>query len=382
MTLTPRLREVLFGPMYWAAYLTWGAVALEQWGVSATWPPLAGVPARVVASALLLAFLALFVLRPSRDARSRWPDPPLVALTAIPLLLMTLGPSGTAPVLLIIVASIAATAVVPATALLLLGTANAAFVAILAYSWHAQNVLLVAAVHIGFQMFAAVSLLERQRARTAAAELQRVNAELLATRSLLAESARDGERLRVSRELHDVTGHKLTALALNLEVLAQDSGVASTREFGVVRRLATELLSDVRQVVSRLRRDDGLDLREALARVAEPFPRPRVHLAIAPDARAADAGSAETFVRVAQEALTNAARHSGAANVWLTLAPHGDELRLAIEDDGAFPTALRPGNGLSGLRERVEEGGGRLEIARGDRGGVRLVAALPQAAAS
>lgn len=376
-------RELLTSPLYWAAYLTWGAVALEVWAASVAWAPVAGVPARPIACALLVAFLLIFVLRSSPDdARHTWPDPKLLALVAIPVLLLLLGRSGTVPVLLIIVAGSAATSLVPFAAVALLALANAAFVAIAALHWREDAALLLGAIYGGFQLFAAFSLLERQRARRVAVELQRVNAELLATRSLLAESARDGERLRVSRELHDVTGHKLTALALNLELLGQEPAIAERREFGVARRLATELLADVRQVVSRLRRDDGLDLREALARVAEPFPRPRVHVDVTADARAPDAERAETLVRVAQEALTNAARHSGATNVWVTLAPAADGLCLAIEDDGTFPAALRPGNGLSGLRERLQAVGGRLDLARGERGGLRVVATLPRESAA
>jgi signal transduction histidine kinase len=376
-----RLRDALLGPLSWAGYLTWSAVALEHWTASGGWAPVAGVSARLLAVGLLLAFLAAFVLRAPREGdRRTWPDAALLVMTAIPLALMLLGRSGTAPVLFIIVAGAAVASLVPAAVIGLLGTANAAFVAILVLVWREGNPVLFVAIYGGFQLFAAFTLLERERARGIAAQLRSVNAELLATRSLLAESARDGERLRVSRELHDVTGHKLTALALNLELLGQEPDVAARREYGIARRLATELLSDVRQVVSRLRRDDGLDLREALARVAEPFPRPRVHLEVAPDARAPDTERAETLVRVVQEALTNAARHSGAANVWVSLAPSGPELRLEIEDDGACPAVLRPGNGLAGLRERVEEGGGRFDVARGERGGVRLVATLPQAA--
>lgn len=95
---------------------------------------------------------------------------------------------------------------------------------------------------------------------------------------MLAESARDGERLRLSRELHDVSGHKLTAMKLNLALLAQNPALACRSEFATTRGLADELLSDLRGVVSQLRRYDGIDIKEALTRLAEIFPVPRVHL--------------------------------------------------------------------------------------------------------
>jgi signal transduction histidine kinase len=107
-----------------------------------------------------------------------------------------------------------------------------------------------------------------------------------------------------------------------------------------------------------------------------------VHLELAGEARAADAERAQTLVRVAQEGLTNAARHSGADNVWVTLDAEPGALRLAIEDDGPCRGELRAGHGLTGLRERVEELGGRVELGRGPRGGLRVVAWVPQGQAT
>lgn len=383
MTFAPRLRRVLLDPLSWAGYLTWGAVALETWYASRAWAPVGGVSARTVACVLLAVFLLAFVVRNvPEDSRRTWPDVALLAMAAATVALLFLGPSSTVPVLLIVVAGGAVAALRPRAAAFMMVLLNLAFLAILVGIRHVDGPLVRVAIYGGFQLFAAFTLLERHRARRASADLRRVNAELLATRSLLAESARDGERLRVSRELHDVTGHKLTALAVNLELLGQEPAIAARREFGVVRTLATELLADVRQVVSRLRRDDGLDLRDALARVAAPFPRPAVHLELAGEARAADAERAQTLVRVAQEGLTNAARHSGADNVWVTLDAEPGALRLAIEDDGPFRGELRAGHGLTGLRERVEELGGRVELGRGPRGGLRVVAWVPQGQAT
>jgi signal transduction histidine kinase len=177
--------------------------------------------------------------------------------------------------------------------------------------------------------------------------------------------------------LHDVAGHKLTALSLNIDILRHDSAIAQRRELDVLRSLTSELLSDVRSVVSRLRRDDGLDLREALRRVAEVFPKPRVHLAIGEDTRVADAERAEALLRIAQEALTNAARHANADNVWLSLKPRDNSLELLVEDDGRFDGQYGAGYGLVGMRERIEQLGGTLETGRGARGGFSVTARLP-----
>jgi signal transduction histidine kinase len=367
-------------PLAFAGYLTWAAVALELWLASGRWAPVGGVPARVVVVGLLLTFLAAFVARlRAAPGDYRGLDAPLLITAVAALAVLLPGRSGTGPVLLIIVAAGVSSAFRPRGALVFMALVNAAFLAILLLVWRVGTALPLFAIYVGFQAFAAVVSAALARAERTAEELRVVNSELLLTRSLLAESARDGERLRVSRELHDVVGHRLTALTLNLELLGDAPGLADRREFLTSRQLTRELLDDVRNVVSRLRRDDGVALHDALERLAAPFPRPHVHVDVAADARAPDADRAEIVLRAAQEALTNAARHASAANVWLSLRTEGGLLRLSVEDDGRAPDDVQPGNGLTGLRERLEGAGGRLELGRGARGGLRLVATVPTA---
>jgi signal transduction histidine kinase len=200
----------------------------------------------------------------------------------------------------------------------------------------------------------------------------------MATRSLLTESARDGERLRLSRELHDVAGHKLTALKLNLAVLAQDAGVADRREVITARTLADELLTDLRNVVSQLRRYDGIDLSAALQQLASVIPVPQVNVQVDPEARIDDAERAESLVRVAQESITNAARHAAARHVQLRLARWDEWLELTVQDDGKGAAGSRAGLGITGMRERVQALGGSLDIGVGEAGGVRVLARVPR----
>src|SRR5699024_2029040 len=99
---------------------------------------------------------------------------------------------------------------------------NLIFAGIVVFGWQIapRNAGFSLLSFIGFQMFAVLVMRYAIRAEDMAADLKSVNARLLATRSLLSETARDQERLRLSRELHDVAGHKLTALKLNLRGLA------------------------------------------------------------------------------------------------------------------------------------------------------------------
>jgi signal transduction histidine kinase len=226
-----------------------------------------------------------------------------------------------------------------------------------------------------FQAFAVIIVSYARRTEHARDELLLINAELLATRRLLAESTRSEERLRLSRELHDVVGHKLTALKLQLRLRARDAGTDSQLE--ECMRLSDELLSDVRSVVSALRTDDGIDLHAALAALVPAVPRPKIRLELAPDARVAGIEQAQTLLRCAQEGLTNALRHSDAEHVALRLQRSAGGVSISIEDDGSASQPPRWGNGLNGMRERLQALGGVLEVAVNGRHGLRVNAWLP-----
>ncbi len=363
-----------------SAYVTWVGVSMDLMRLSARFAPVGSIPARDITAALLLAFLVAFMVA-SRTGRRQtrlldfWP---LGLMLVSTFGLIALGPSNTAPVLLIVIAVVAVLELHVTTAIMLMVAANIVLAVMLEAVWQSQQTLRVLLTFGGFQLFAGIASHAMRRARESAETLREVNAHLLATQSLLAESAREGERLRLSRELHDVSGHKLTALKLNLAVLARDAELAARRELQTARGLADELLQDIRGVVAQLRSHDGIDLREAFARLAETLPAPRVHVEVADDARVEDTARAETLVRVAQEGLTNAARHSGAQNAWLKLTREPDAVQLVVEDDGRVRGTLTPGHGLTGMRERIAALGGELLTESSADGGLRLRARLPR----
>jgi signal transduction histidine kinase len=239
------------------------------------------------------------------------------------------------------------------------------------------NPFTVVLINGSFQLFSLLCVhyaISASRARDA---LGLVNADLLATRALLADSARDAERLRVARELHDVAGHKLTAMKLNLRALAADPALAARNEVRIAQQLSSELLDDIRQVVQALRDTRGLDLHTALRALAAPMPRPALQLEIAPDATVNDPAVAETLLRIVQEALTNAARHADADTLFVQLSREDDALLLQIEDDGQRGVRLREGNGLSGMRERIAAAHGTLTLDTNPRGALRIAARIP-----
>ncbi len=145
-------------------------------------------------------------------------------------------------------------------------------------------------------------------------------------------------------------------------------------------KLADELLGDIRAVVQQMRLHDGVQLRELIERLAAPFPKPRLRLDMEAGLRVASFEQAEAVLRTVQEALTNSARHGGAENLWLTVRRKNGQLRLDLHDDGRGGGELRFGNGLTGMRERLEAIGGGVTAERGESGGVHLEAWLPETA--
>lgn len=181
----------------------------------------------------------------------------------------------------------------------------------------------------------------------------------------------------MARELHDVAGHSLTALGMNLRVLADDPACAGRVELTRAQALSAELLAQIRGVVGALREGAGLDLATALRALAAPLPDVRLELDMQPDLRLHRLDVADAVLRTVQEALTNAVRHADARRVRVRIRREGDALRVAIDDDGRLHGPLHTGNGLTGMRERIEALGGHVAFAATSRGGLGIDASLP-----
>ena len=364
--MKPR-REALLHPMNLAGLFTWGAVALtlnygpaeqlwQRWGV---------------ALLFLVAMMAEHWTRP----RSLPLAMLLLVQAACALALIWLTPRmGVSPVLLVMLIASIATCWPPRVVIPVALVLNIAMYLILRANGN-DHALMIVMIYAAFQTFAALTSHYARSAEQARDRLALVNADLLATRALLADSSRDAERLRVARELHDVAGHKLTALRLNLRALGAQEGASP--QLRLAEQLSAELLGDIRGVVHALRDVEAVDIATALHALAAPFPQPRLELAMHGDVRITDPALADAVLRVVQESLTNSARHADAKTLRVTLSRDAGALRIRIEDDGRLHGAVREGNGLTGMRERIEERGGRITFARGDAGALRIDAALP-----
>jgi signal transduction histidine kinase len=155
---------------------------------------------------------------------------------------------------------------------------------------------------------------------------------------------------------------------------AEGAPAEALREARVATR---QLLGEVRDVVGELRHERAFDLKRALARLLVDAPGLEVEFTLSPDLDVRDPTAAHALFRCAQETLTNTIRHAGASRMWIDLRQDADGIRLKTRDDGCGAPGLREGNGLRGMRERIESLGGRLELASPRGSGLELAVWLP-----
>ena len=182
------------------------------------------------------------------------------------------------------------------------------------------------------------------------------------------ELAAAAEREEIGRDVHDLLGHSLTVLTLKAEVahrLVRRSPEAAERELAEIVELSRAALADVRATVTRLRVPDLAGQMEA-SRTA--FAAADIAAAFTGRAGDVPLPQRELLAWALREATTNVLRHAGAARVNVELAPG----RVRVQDDGAGIAGHRPGNGLTGLRERVEAAGGTLVLTSPAPGGTAV----------
>ncbi|MBB4685806.1 sensor histidine kinase [Amycolatopsis jiangsuensis] len=185
------------------------------------------------------------------------------------------------------------------------------------------------------------------------AEAIRANRELVRARAELVRLAADAERARISRDLHDLLGHSLTAITVKSNLarrLAIKGAGRAVDEITEVEQLSRQALADVRAAVSGYRE---VTLAGELARGRELL---RAAGITADLPTYADGGCPELFGWVIREGLTNVVRHARATSCTVLLSATSVEVR----DDGVGGSA-GSGSGLSGLRDRVAEAGGTME---------------------
>ncbi len=218
------------------------------------------------------------------------------------------------------------------------------------------------------------------------AELQRKEAHLRELSSRTAALEED-ERRAIARELHDSAGQALTAIRIHLQLLGESLPEASPMRPLVTQTMGMtdETLEEIRRAVRMLGPAilDEIGLARALERYCDDFAersRAEVRCSIDLGEEPLSAAAESACYRIAQESLTNVAKHAAATRVSVRLAREGDLVVLEIEDDGRGFTpseAGGDGRGLTGMRERTELLGGSLRVVSEAGAGTRIRAELP-----
>lgn len=362
-----------------AAYVTWlasGAPTL----LAIAEGRLAGAPAALWLISFL-AFAAGFSLC-GADWSGRVPRQLKVALLALQAVaaavVLQLGVSGNGGALFVIVAA-ELPFVFGATTTFLWMAAQTVLLAALFWRMNGPMTAVVAGGAFGgFQMFAVSTAWLMRSESLARQALARTNAELTATRDLLAENSRVAERLRIARDLHDTLGHHLTALSIQLEVASRLTNGPAASHIHEAHAIAKLLLGEVRDVVGQLRDSRPPDLVEALRELVRAPGGPRVHLQAPDRLEVEDPSQGHALLRCVQELVTNASRHASAQHLWIAIEQGPEGIELRARDDGRGASVVRWGNGLRGMRERFEECAGRLEVETAPGRGFEVRAFLPR----
>jgi two-component system, NarL family, sensor histidine kinase UhpB len=226
-----------------------------------------------------------------------------------------------------------------------------------------------------------IGLLERTFNRM----IERLEAERrqAAARAL---QAREEERQRIARGLHDEAGQTMTGVLFLLKQLGHEAAPSQRAALEEAQQTVRTNLEEVRRIAQELRPEvlDHLGLRSAVSELARTFAR-RTNIAV--DARIdVQFGQLPPNVelvlyRIAQESLTNVARHSNATRVLLDLRRNAETVVLRIADNGqGFDRPHAEGGGLRGIRENALIVGGALAIKPGAAGGVEMRLEIPTSA--
>jgi len=223
-----------------------------------------------------------------------------------------------------------------------------------------ENAIFSALLYGSFHLFSVLMMHHAKTAEDATAEALRLNSELMSTRQLLSEVSRQNERTRIARDLHDLLGHHLTALIINLQIAGYLTKGEAKDKINQCHSLAKLLMSDVREAVSSLRENQSLNIQMMISLLINNVPKLKIHKLIDAHINIEDIESAKAILSCIQEAITNSLKHSHASEFWIEIASDEKQLKLKIRDNGRVNGSILAGNGLNGMAERIAALNGQL----------------------
>jgi two-component system, NarL family, sensor histidine kinase DesK len=268
------------------------------------------------------------------------------------------------PILLALIATQLPTQFKRNRAMLIILVINTAYYVVLMQAHPSQNIFTVL-IFLVLQLFAFSVIEATLREQHAKEELAAINQELLATRFMLKESSKKQERLRISRDLHDVLGHQLTALALNLEVTNHKVADQFKSLTEANLKQAKQLLQEVRNVVKEMRSEEQLDLALTLNTLIQQLPNCQLNITSPEPNNSIKINSlnlTNQLMFCLQEGISNALRHGHANNFILEFYKNEQQLIFCLIDNGSGYHNYIAGNGLNGMHERLANFNGEIEL--------------------
>ena len=244
--------------------------------------------------------------------------------------------------------------------------------AIIAQSWSFHLSAWTWSMGLGFTLLVGMNRLRMEQKHRADAKLRMAHEEI-------EQLAKTAERERIARDMHDILGHSLSLIVLKSELAGRLLGSQPTRaalEIAEIETTARQALAEVRKTISGYRSEG---FASELTRAAQVLETAGVRLTRPATAPHLTPRHEATLSLVLREAVTNIVRHAGARECSIEVSTAEDRTQLVIADDGRGDIR-QEGNGLRGMRERVQESGGSLSLESSR--GTRLQIELPQLKAS
>lgn len=233
------------------------------------------------------------------------------------------------------------------------------------FYWGQSFVFLSAALFWTFNMFAIIMVNATVNERLAKEQAEASNRELISTQALLKEASKQSERVRIARNIHDLLGHHLTALTINLQVASLKTDGEVKQNIDQCHQLAKLLLSDVREAVSDIRDKGHVDLRSAIEAMTKQVSSVNIDVNFSETLSIDDIEIADTIMKCIQESITNTIKHGRGRQIDISVLQQQQSIKLHIQSDGKMPKQLILGNGLKGMSERIELLKGKINFVLG-----------------
>lgn len=270
--------------------------------------------------------------------------------------------------------------------------------AVYGYHWGFSGMIVSALLFWTFNLFALVMVTTTIKEKNTRETVETINRELVSTQHLLSQAAEQAERVRIARNIHDLLGHHLTALTINLQVAGRQLDQLDTNNEQAKQKqtikdsieqchsLSKLLLSDVREAVSDIRDKSSIRLESAIKAISDRLPSIDITVDYPDNISIEDVTLADVLIKCIQESFTNSLKHGKASEVNVSFSQHSNHVQVAIQDNGNHTQnkqlvankhvrdglqkdiEIQRGNGLTGIEERLALVDGKAEFQRNEKG--------------